>query len=123
MTSNRFFRAAATVARSLALAAALGAVAGCVVAPYPYPAPAPGPSNYDRAFSAAAGALRDQGLSVTVEDVGRGVVVGQTGTSSVQANVQRQADGTVRVQFDALAPQDPTLADRISRSYDRRMGR
>lgn len=97
---------------------ALG-LAGCVVAPYPYPAP----TNYDRAFAAAAGAVRDQGLNVAVEDAARGVVIGQAGSASVQAQLTRQPDGTVRVQFDAKAPQDPGLAERISRSYDRRMGR
>lgn len=108
---------------TFALVAALaGPLAGCVVAPYPPPY-TPGPTNYDRAFSAAAGALRDQGLTVNVEDPSRGVVVGQGGNASVQATVARQADGTVRVQFDAKAPQDPTLVERISRSYDRRMGR
>lgn len=103
-------------------AVAAVALAGCVVAPYPPPY-APGPTNYDRAFSAASGALRDQGLHVNVEDAARGVVVGQGSNASVQATVVRQADGTVRVQFDAQAPQDPTLVERISRSYDRRMGR
>jgi len=98
-----------------------GLLSACVVAPYPPPPVVP--SNYDRAFSAAAGALRDQGLTVNVEDPSRGVVVGQGGNASVQATVARQADGTVRVQFDATAPQDPSLVERISRSYDRRMGR
>ena len=98
-------------------------LAGCVVAPYPYPAPYPAPTNYDRAFAAAAGAVRDQGLNVTVEDAARGVVIGQAGNASVQAQLTRQPDGTVRVQFDAKAPQDPGLAERISHSYDRRMGR
>jgi hypothetical protein len=37
----------------------------------------------------------------------------------------RQADASVRVQFDAKGPteQDPGLADRFSQAYDRRMGR
>jgi hypothetical protein len=39
------------------------------------------------------------------------------------ASVLQQADGSVRVQFDANGPRDPALIDRVSRSYDSRMGR
>ena len=31
--------------------------------------------------------------------------------------------GSVRVQFDATGSRDPALIDRVSRSYDSRMGR
>jgi hypothetical protein len=43
----------------------------------------------------------------------------------VAANVRTQADGSVRVEFNTSGAtgQDPALIDRISRSYDRRMGR
>jgi hypothetical protein len=43
----------------------------------------------------------------------------------VIVTVARQADGSVRVQFDARGPtqRDPGLGDRFSRAYDRRMGR
>jgi hypothetical protein len=39
--------------------------------------------------------------------------------------MQTQADGSVRVEMSARGPKgaDPGLADRISRAYDRRMGR
>jgi hypothetical protein len=41
----------------------------------------------------------------------------------VTASVRQQADGSVVVQFNSKDARDPTLLDRISRSYDRRMGR
>ncbi|SAL50330.1 hypothetical protein [Caballeronia humi] len=93
-----------------------------------YPVPAAGtvvmtPASYDRSFSAAAGAMRDEGLTLTVQDPASGNIAGQLGNSTVTANVRQQSDGSVRVQFDARDAQDPTLLDRISRSYDRRMGR
>jgi hypothetical protein len=39
--------------------------------------------------------------------------------------VARQADGSVRVQFDAKGPtqRDAGLSNRFSQVYDRRMGR
>lgn len=116
--------------KTLLLAGARAAVcstalvlSGCYVAPYGYyPVPA-GPANYDRSFSAAAGALRDEGVAISVEDPGRGLVSGTLNNAAVSANVSRQADGSVRVQFDTKGSNDPGLADRISRNYDRRMGR
>ena len=34
------------------------------------------PSNYDRSFTAAAGAMRDQGLAINIEDRATGNVMG-----------------------------------------------
>ena len=41
------------------------------------------------------------------------------------ANLRAQADGSVRVELNTSGAtgQDPGLIERISRSYDRRMGR
>ncbi|SAL87410.1 hypothetical protein AWB67_07406 [Caballeronia terrestris] len=108
------------------LCAACGAVialSGC-----PYYAVPPGtvvmtPASYDRSFSAAAGALRDEGLAITVQDPGSGRVVGTSSTATVTASVRQQVDGSVQVRFDSSDSRDPALLDRISRSYDRRMGR
>jgi len=118
--------ASGLVARRLVLASAcasLLALAGC-----PYYAPPPGtvvmtPASYDRSFSAAAGALRDEGLAITVQDPGTGAIAGTIDGSTVTANVQQQGDGSVIVQFNSADARDPTLLPRISRSYDRRMGR
>ena len=43
----------------------------------------------------------------------------------VTCNVRQQADGSVRVQFDTSGDKsrDPGLMDRITQSYQRRMGR
>ncbi|WP_042884956.1 hypothetical protein [Cupriavidus necator] len=117
--------------RILAGIAVLGAVPVLTACyPYPYPAevvpttyPGPQPSRYDRAFAAAAGAMRDQGVSISTEDFSSGTVAGTRNNRPVTASVRRQADGTVRVQFDGGDPGDPGLLERISRSYDARMGR
>lgn len=104
---------------------AASALPGCT---YYVPAPTttviPGaPASFDRSFSAASGAMRDQGLSITSEDRNSGTIVGKIEGGTVTANVRQQADGSVRVQFDASGVRDTGLIDRVSRSYDRRMGR
>ena len=114
--------------RSVLAATAAGvvvALSGCA-----YYVPAPGttvvtgaPPSFDRSFDAAAGAIRDQGLTISAEDRSAGRVVGKLGNGTVTAHVRQQADGSVRVQFDAAGMQDPTVIDRVSRGYDRRMGR
>ena len=110
------------VASALLAAAALP---GCT-----YYVPAPGtvtpavPASFDRSFSAAAGAMRDQGLTIGAEDRSTGSIVGAvSGGGTVTASVRTQADGSVRVQFDSRDVRDPTPIDRISRGYDYRMGR
>ncbi|MBO9513836.1 MAG: hypothetical protein J7549_06920 [Variovorax sp.] len=96
-------------------------VSGCYYAPVAYPAPVP--ASYDRSFSAASNAMRDQGLTIRTEDRAAGTIVGTQGGATITANVRHQADGSVRVQFDANGPRDPSLIDRVSRSYDGYMGR
>ena len=99
---------------------------GCVV----YDTPPPGytvvpGTSFDRSWAAAVGALRDQGVTVTEENRETGVVRGNRGSINVVGNVRRQADGSVRVQFDTTGAtqSDPRLIDRVSESYERRMGR
>ncbi len=110
------------LAGAASLAAAL-AMSGCAYYPYPVPVSTSAPASFDRSFDAAAGAMRDQGLAISVEDRGSGTIVGRIGGGTVTASVRQQADGSVRVQFDANGPRDPALIDRVSRSYDSRMGR
>lgn len=105
---------------------AAAVLAGCTVyqvGPATY-APAP-PTGFDRSWNAAAGALQDQGVQITAEDRAAGVIRGRRGGIDVTANVRTQADGSVRVEFNTggATGQDPQLIDRISRSYDVRMGR
>jgi hypothetical protein len=97
---------------------------GCV-AYEPVPVSVPGPSTFDRAWSAAIGAAQDEGVRITSEDRVKGVISGSRGEQDVTINMQTQADGNVRVEFSARGPKgsDPGLAGRISRAYDRRMGR
>ena len=87
---------------------------------------APGaPASFDRSWDAAAGALQDQGLEIISADRPAGVVTGRRGVVNVTARVRTQADGSVRVEFNTPgsgAP-DRDLMERVSRSYDQRMGR
>ena len=89
------------------------------------PVSVPSQSTFDRSWNAAVGAAQDEGVRITSEDRTRGVITGVRGEQAVTVNVQTQADGSVRVEFGARGPKgaDPGLASRISRAYDRRMGR
>ena len=109
------------------LVIAIAMLSACV-----YQTPAPGPytttstvSKFDRSWSAARGALADQSVRLTSEDRGAGVIQGTSGGINVTGSVRQQADGSVRVQFDTsgATTQDPGLIDRITQSYNRRMGR
>lgn len=97
-------------------------LAGCVVYE---PVPAPAPSTFDRSWNAALAAAQDEGVRITSENRGSGVILGSRGEQEVTINVQSQADGSARVEIGARGPKgsDPGLAGRISRAYDRRMGR
>jgi hypothetical protein len=114
--------------RHIRTVATLGALSLCLAGCYypyyqPVPVGAAMPASFDRSFDAAAGAMQDQGLALSVQDRASGTVVGRAGQASVTATIRRQADGSVRVQFDAAGPRDPELINRVSRSYDARMGR
>jgi hypothetical protein len=80
-------------------------------------------ADFDRSFAAASGAMRAEGLSITVQDPASGMIVGGLDGATVTASVRQQADGSVVVQFNSKDARDPSLLDRISRSYDRRMRR
>jgi hypothetical protein len=43
--------------------------------------------------------------------------------SCATATLQQQADGSVRVQFGSRAAREADLITRVSRCYERRMGR
>ncbi len=81
------------------------------------------PASFDRTFTAAAGAMHDQGLAISLADPVRGVVVGSLESRTVMAGVDQLPDGHVRVTFDSMGENDPALMARISSSYDHRMGR
>lgn len=111
---------------TVALALAALSVAGCTVyeaAPGYY---VPGaPASFDRSWAAAVGAFDDQGVRITSADRAAGVVTGDRDGIAITANVRTQADGSVRVEFNTAGAtaRDPSLIQRISSAYDRRMGR
>ncbi len=90
-----------------------------------YYAPPPGPSTYDRAYNAMLGAMSDQGIKVTDANPSAGLITGQRGGITVVATVAPQPDGTTKVEFRTKGDinQDPNLIDRITGSYNARMGR
>lgn len=98
-------------------------LSGCASEPVPVYAPAP--STFDRAWSAALGTARDEGVQIVSEDCVSGVIRGTRGDQEVTIGMRTQADGNMRVEFGQRGPKgsDPGLAGRISRAYDRRMGR
>ena len=100
-----------------------GAPAACVV--YDYPTTVMRPASYDRSWNAAILAMQDQGVRIAREDRGAGMIEGRRGDNPVNAHIVSQADGAVRVEFNVGGDlsADPSLPDRISRSYDARMGR
>jgi hypothetical protein len=83
------------------------------------------PANFERTWNAVLGAFDDQGVGITREDRAAGVIQGIRNGIRVTANVQTQADGSVRVSFKSSreTDQDPDLVNRIASAYDRRMGR
>ena len=97
-------------------------LAGCVVNE---PAPAPPQSAFDRSWSEALAAAQDEGVQIVSEDRGSGVIRGSRGDQEVTISLRSQADGGVRIEISSRGPKgsDPGLAGRISRAYDRRMGR
>lgn len=99
-------------------------ISGCVVSE-PAPTFVPSPSTFDRAWSAAIGAAQDEGVRIASEDRVNGIIAGSRGEQDVRIDVRTQADGNIRVEISAKGPKGPDtgLAGRISRAYDRRMGR
>jgi len=112
----------------LVAVAVLAVLAGC----YAYvPAPgyyttttAPPPPSYDQAWSAALGALQDNGVRVTSADNASGMIRGIRDASDVTVTVRRLADGTVQVDVEArnASGRQTGLASAISSSYKARMG-
>jgi hypothetical protein len=96
---------------------------GC--ASEPAPVYGPGPSTFDRAWSAALAAARDEGVQIVSEDRVSGIINGTRGDQEVTIDMRSQADGNVRVEISQRGPKGSNagLAGRISRAYDRRMGR
>jgi len=114
------------IARSIVALGFSAALAGCVVYdPYPPPGYVSPTASFDRSWNAAVGALQGEGVIIKQQDRAAGVIDGTLGGLSVGARVMTQADGRVRVEFNTSGSgaASQQLAERISRSYDNRMGR
>jgi len=110
------------ILRALLCSALLSSLGGCVVYE---PVPVSTQSRFDQAWNAATGAMADQGVSITTQDRGAGIIRGARSGINIQASVRTLADGRVEVRFDSSGETraDPSLINRVSESYDRRMGR
>lgn len=108
------------VAAALALGGCVAYVPATVVAPQETTA-----QRFDRSWSAALGAMSDQGLTITSQDYGAGAITGRQGDVMISATLQTLPDGSVQVKFASRgrANDDPALVDRVSSSFNRRMGR
>jgi hypothetical protein len=98
---------------------------GCTVyqtAPGVY---APAPNTFERSWSAAIGALEDEGVRIVDLDRAAGTASGVRGSIGVRVTVRTQADSSVRVEFSTSGntASDPTLIDRLTQRYNHRMGR
>src|SRR5215211_5318165 len=81
--------------------------------------PPPPPSTFDRSWSAALSAAQDEGVRITSEDRGSGVIRGLSSEQEVTINLRTQADGSVRIEISSrgLKGSEPGLAGRISHAY------
>jgi hypothetical protein len=97
---------------------------GCVVYE-PVPVPAYYGTSYDRVWNSALGAAEDAGVKITSADRATGMIRGVTSSAEVTISVIMQPDGRTRVAFNTKGPkgQDADLNDRLTRFYNRRMGR
>ncbi len=115
------------VATGIAAAASL-MLQGCYTAPAYTPVPTSQslPEKFEKSWQAARAAAFDEGVRVTYEDRPSGTLRGDKGSSNVSITVVTQADGSIHVGFSATGPssQDAaSLQDRLTRAYQRRMGR
>jgi hypothetical protein len=112
------------VAASLLAALLLG---GCYY-PYPTTPVSTGPTlqqRFDQSWSAAMGAMGDQGLTIAEQDRGAGIIRGSRGGIVITATLRTRADQRIEVEFSqsGATSNDPDLMSRVSKSYHRRMGR
>jgi hypothetical protein len=105
--------------RRLAVVVAILSLGSCVAyAPMPVGMQ---PTRFDQSWAAASGALFDQGLTITTQDRNTGVIRGERGDTSVTVTLESLPDGRVQVKFNSTG--DSTVVERVSQSYERRMGR
>jgi hypothetical protein len=80
--------------------------------------------RFDRSWAAATAAMSDQGVTITSQDRGAGVIRGERGGITITTTLETLADGSVQVKFASRGDDraDPGLVRRVSDSFDRRMG-
>jgi len=81
--------------------------------------------RYDQSWSAAMGAMGDQGVYIDQQDRGAGVIRGSRNGIVVTATLFTRADDRIQVEFSqsGATSNDPDLIERVTDSYNRRMGR
>ena len=81
--------------------------------------------GYNRTFDTALGAMTDQRLTISEQDLRKGRIVGSAGGSTLVATLEPMLDGTVRVNFQAKGDTaaDEALLARVAGSYDARMAK
>src|SRR5215470_6751105 len=77
----------------------------------------------DRSWDAAAGAMTDQGMTITAQDRRAGVIRGNRGGTTITAQLETLSDGRIQVKFSSSGTSDSGLIDGVTNSYNRRMGR
>jgi len=81
--------------------------------------------RFDRSWTAAAGAIYDNGLTITAQDRAAGVIRGERAGITVTATVETLPDGRIQVKFFSTGEtkNDPYILGRVTDSYNQRMGR
>ena len=99
-------------------------LAACVVYE-PVPMATTVPASFDRSWNAALSAAQDVGIAVLSADRPTGRIQGRRNGAEVFISVLPQANGSLRVQFDArnLSSQEQGLDNAFTQAYNRRMGR
>jgi hypothetical protein len=111
-----------TLHRLAMIVAALSLAACVVYEPIPGSTPQ---QRFDRSWAAAAGAINDNGLTITTQDRSTGVIRGERGGVTITAAVETLPDGRIQVKFFSTGEtkNDPYILTRVTDSYNQRMGR
>jgi hypothetical protein len=112
--------------RQLLIACVVLSLGACVVyEPVPVASQPTAQQRFDQSWSAVAGAMADQGLTIISQDRGAGVMRGARGDMVVRGSVVTRPDGRIQVEIasEGSSSADPGLAQRVHQSYERRMGR
>jgi len=83
------------------------------------------PDPLQQSWQAATGAISDVGLTLVTADQATGTIRGTKGRTEGIIAVRMRGDGRVGVEITSRDPDrvDPTLTERLTQAYNRRMGR